>query len=411
MDASLPTADLSRITEDLTALVRIPSVTGSEDEIQAEMARQMRASGLDVTRLEEDLGRLAAEPGFPGTEVERSSLPIVVGHVSGSRPGPSVMLTGHVDVVPPGDPGSWARPPFEPRVHDGRMYGRGTCDMKGGLVAALEAIRLVLSSTAELSGSITMLAVPSEEDGGAGTFAALKAGVTADLAVLTEPTGLEVVVAHAGAITFRLTVPGKAAHASTRREGVSALDKLAVLVEALRIDEERRNSAETDPVMTALGLPYPTIIGTVRGGDWPSTVMDLVVAEGRYGVRLGQNGGEAAEELSRAIAAAWEADDFLSAHPVGLEVWGGRFDSVRIPPDHPLPVGLIEASEAVTGRPAPTVGAPYGADMRLLVLEGRIPTVMYGPGRVNVAHAADEHVEIAEVGTCADVLARWMLGP
>ena len=96
-------------------------------------------------------------------------------------------------------------------------------------------------------------------------LAAIRAGVTGDLAVITEPSNLDVVVAHAGAITFRLTVPGRAAHASQRREGISALDNLWALARALEADETRRNAAETDPLMTALGLPYPTIIGIVRG--------------------------------------------------------------------------------------------------------------------------------------------------
>ena len=122
--------------------------------------------------------------------------------------------------------------------------------------------------------------------------------------MIPEPSLLDVVIAHAGAITFRLTVPGRAAHASKRREGVSALENLHTLIRALEADETRRNEAETDPLMTALGLPYPTIIGTVAGGEWASTVMDRVVAEGRYGVRLGQTPEEAADELGACIDAA-----------------------------------------------------------------------------------------------------------
>ena len=159
------------------------------------------------------------------------------------------------------------------------------------------------------------MSVPSEEDGGQGMLAAIRAGCTGDMAVITEPTGLEVVIAHAGAITFRLVVPGRAAHASRRTEGVSALDKLGYLVAALAADEERRNAAETDPLMTALGLPYPTIVGTNHGGDWASTVIDRIVAEGRYGVRLGQTAREAETELRAVIEAACAADPFLREHP------------------------------------------------------------------------------------------------
>ncbi len=144
-----------------------------------------------------------------------------------------------------------------------------------------------------LAGELLVVLVPSEEDGGQGTLAAIRAGATGDLAIIPEPSALDIVVAHAGAITFRLTVPGRAAHASQRREGVSALDKLFVLSKALEADETRRNTAETDPLMTALGLPYPTIIGIVGGGEWASTVLDRVTADGRYGVRLGQSAADA----------------------------------------------------------------------------------------------------------------------
>src|SRR5439155_16783040 len=128
----------------------------------------------------------------------------------------------------------------------------------GGVAAILAAVRALGASgdLARLDGELIVALVTSEEDGGQGTLAAIRAGVAGDVAVITEPSNLDVVVAHAGAITFRLTVPGRAAHASRRREGVSALDKLWVLSRALEEDETRRNAAETDPLMTALGMPY-----------------------------------------------------------------------------------------------------------------------------------------------------------
>jgi acetylornithine deacetylase len=240
-------------------------------------------------------------------------------------------------------------------------------------------------------------------------LAAIRAGATGDLAIITEPTRLDVVIAHAGAITFRLTVPGRAAHASMRREGVSALDKLFVLQRILAEDEARRNAQETDPLMTDLGLPYPTIIGKVTGGEWASTVIDEVIAEGRYGVRLGQTAREAERELRSAIEAACAADDFLRDHPATVEVTGGRFSSARIPADHPLPVSLAASAEAVTGRRPALRGEPYGADMRLLVNEGATPTVIFGPGDPALAHSANEHIALAEVVDCARVVAAWLV--
>ena len=215
-------------------------------------------------------------------------------------------------------------------------------------------------------------------------------------------------VAHAGAITFRLTVPGRAAHASQRREGISALDKLFVLSRALEADEARRNAAETDPLMTVLGLPYPTIIGIVSGGEWASTVLDRVTAHGRYGVRLGQSARDAEVELRAAIRAACAADDFLRDHPATIEITGGRFGSARIASDHPLPVGLADAAEAVTGRRPTLLGEPYGADMQMFVNVGGTPCVIFGPGDVKVAHSADEHVPLDEVEACAAVLVAWV---
>ena len=151
---------------------------------------------------------------------------------------------------------------------------------------------------------------------------------------------------------------------------------------ALAADEATRNAAETDRLMTDLGLPYPTIVGIVAGGEWASTVMDRVVADGRYGVRLGQTPTEAAADLRRAIDAANADDPFLREHPATVEVVGGQFGSGRVPSDHPLPVGLADTVEAVTGRRPALLGEPYGADMRLFITEGATPCVMFGPGDV-----------------------------
>ncbi len=402
--------DRGRIEADLRALIRIRSITGSEEAIQSEMERLFREIGLETARIETDPVAFASDPDFPGAEMPRTSLPVVTGRI-GRAGGRRLLLVGHVDVVPPGDPSTWTADPWGGEIRDGAMYGRGSCDMKGGVVSILAAVRSLVATgaTDALGGEVLVVSVPSEEDGGQGMLAAIRAGCTGDAAIITEPTGLDVVIAHAGAITFRLTVPGRAAHASVRREGVSALDNLYTLIRALEADEAARNAAETDPLMTVLGLPYPTIIGKVGGGDWASTVLDRVVAEGRYGVKLGQTWRDAEADLRACVGAACAADPFLRDHPVGLELTGGRFSSARVPADHPLPVSVAAAAEAVLGRRPALLGEPYGADMRLLVNEGSTPTVIYGPGDVRVAHSADEHVALAEVADCARVLAAWVV--
>jgi acetylornithine deacetylase len=408
--AAVAAVDADQIEADLRELIRIPSITGSEEAIQDAMERLFGEIGLETKRIVTDPVAFADDPDFPGAEMPRTSLPVVTGRL-GRAGGKRILLVGHVDVVPPGDPSTWSVDPWSAEVRDGRMYGRGACDMKGGVVAILAAVRAIVASggVGELDGELLVVSVPSEEDGGQGMLAAIRAGCTGDAAIITEPTELDVVIAHAGAITFRLTVPGRAAHASTRREGVSALDNLYTLIQALEADETARNAAETDPLMTVLDLPYATMIGKVEGGEWASTVLDRVVAEGRYGVRLGQTWRDAEVDLRACIDAACAADPFLRDHPVDVELTGGKFSSSRIPADHPLPVSLGAACEATLGRRPALIGEPYGADMRLLVNEGATPTVIFGPGNVRVAHSADEFVSLAEVVDCARALAAWVV--
>lgn len=398
--------NLDRVERDLAALISTPSITGDEYAVQDVVAELLDQAGMTVERLDVPMADVEHEADFTGVEVERASLPIVAGRLKGARPGPSLMICGHVDVVPPGDLSHWTTPPFDPVVKDGVMFGRGACDMKGGVVAAIETARLVAAG--DFAGELIVLAVPSEEDGGAGAYAAIRAGYTADACVITEPSDLDMVIAHGGAITFTLDVPGKAAHASMRREGVSALDNLSYLVEALKADEQARNAAEKVPHMAALGLPYPTIIGQVAGGSWASTVIDEVKANGRYGVTLGQDCDGAVEDLRRAVEFAAAEHDFLADHPPTVTTWGGRFDSASIDADHDLPQGIIAAARSIRAKAPEIIGSPSGADMRLFINQGNTPTVWYGPGELKYAHAADEQIRLADVGECAEVLAEWV---
>ncbi len=410
-----PRVDGPAVRRDLEDLVRIPSVTGDEDAIAANLADRLESLGLEVEVFHPDPAAIRADPDWPGEEVSRTTLPVVLGRV-GPAGGRRLVLSGHVDVVPPGEPRTWTDDPWSAVVRDRRLFGRGACDMKGGVAAILGAVRALgdAGTLEALTGELVAALVPSEEDGGQGTLAAIRAGATGDLAIIAEPSGLDIVVAHAGAITFRLTVPGRAAHASRRTEGVSALANLQTLMLALEADEARRNAAETDPLMTDIGLPYPTIIGIVAGGEWASTVMDRVTADGRYGVRLGQTTEAAADELRACVAAACEADPFLRDHPATVEITGARFASASVPADHRLVTGLSAAARRATRRTPRPIGVPYGCDMRLFIGVGGTPCVVFGPGDVRLAHSADESVPLDEVEACARVLATWVateIGP
>ncbi|HEU0193254.1 MAG TPA: ArgE/DapE family deacylase [Gaiellales bacterium] len=407
--AAVGAVDRDRISDDLAALVAIPSVTGEESAVQTEVALRMTTAGLVVERTEADPAAVSADPDFPGMEAARTALPVVAGRLAGEEPGRRVMVAGHIDVVPPGDPLQWTHPPFSPAVEDGSLYGRGACDMKAGVVAGLAALRALRETEAELQGEAVLLTVPAEEDGGAGMLAAIRNGHTASAAVITEPTRLEIVTAQAGAITFTLTVSGRGAHAAFRAEGVSAVDKLRLLMAALEVDEAERNEAETNPQMRSLRLPYPTSIGRLTAGEWSSSVPDLAVAEGRYGVRVGESAAQAEEQLRKVIARACAGDDWLREHPAELEVSGGRFASAALPAEHPLPWGLGAAARDVLGRLPPFTGVPYGSDARLLIHQGATPCVLYGPGDPRLAHTPDEHVPLDDVVRCARVLAVWVI--
>ena len=264
---------------------------------------------------------------------------------------------------------------------------------------------------AALDGELIVAFVPSEEDGGQGTLAAIRAGVTGDMAVIAEPSSLDVVVAHAGAITFRLTVPGRAAHASRRTEGVSALDNLQSLLGALEVPTRSDETPpRPQPLMTALGLPYPTIVGIVAGGEWASTVIDRVTADGRYGVRLGQSPADAEAELRACIEAACSADAFLRDHPATVEITGARFASS-------LRSGRAPAARRASRQPRWPRRAASRAPRRPVRLRhapvhrGRRHAVrVFGPGDVRVAHWADESVPLDEVVDCARVFAAWVTG-
>ncbi len=407
--AAVAAVDRDRIADDLTALVRIESVTGNEPAVQTESALRMATAGLEVTRIDADPTAILSDPDFPGMEAPRTVLPVVAGATGRIGSPRRVIIAGHIDTVAAGSRENWSTDPFGAEIRDGHLYGRGSMDMKGGVVAGLAALRALVDIEVELDGEAVLLTVPAEEDGGAGMLAAIRAGYVAEMAIITKPTNLEIVTAHAGALTFRLAIAGRSAHAAFRLEGVSAIEKLHVIHDALIEDERLRNAAERHPAMRDLRLPYPTNLGMVQGGDWSSTVPDALVVEGRYGVRVDESPEQAEQALRDAVAAACAADPWLKDHPASIEITGGRFASAAVPHTHVLPWSLGETARDVLGKLPPFVGMPYGADMRLLVHQGETPTVLYGPGEPTLAHAPDEHIDLEEIARCARVLAVWVM--
>ena len=391
----------------LTRVVQIPSISGTdaENDGQQHMAGLLRSGGLDVDHWSIDIDELAAQPDFPGTEVDRTEAWGLVGRLPGTGDGATLMLNGHIDVVPIGDPDAWTGAAFTGDVRDGRLWGRGSCDMKAGLIAAHWAVQAIRAADVRLRGDLLVASVQGEEDGGLGTYALLNRGWRADACVIPEPTDLDIVPANAGALTFRLRVRGHATHASRRLDGVSVIEKFIPVWQAL-LDLERRRHLVVDPTARRWSLAHPLSIGTVKAGDWPSSVPDLLVAEGRLGVALDEPVEHARAALEHAVADASAADPWLRDHPVEVEWWGGQFASGRLPADSDLITRVSAAHASSTRRRAPDVwSAPYGSDLRLLTNQGGIPTVQYGPGDAMLAHAPNESVPVDDIAVTARTLA------
>ncbi|NUW40175.1 ArgE/DapE family deacylase [Nonomuraea rhodomycinica] len=387
----------------LAETVRVPSVTGTdaESELQHHVAGLLAEAGLDVDVWKIDIDGLRAREDFPGTEAPRTEAYGVVG-VTGGEGLPALALQGHVDVVPTGDLAKWeGSDPFAARIVGDTLHGRGACDMKAGLVANIAVVRALRAAGVRLARPLAVHSVMSEEDGGLGAFATLARGHTAEAAVLTEPTSGTVITANAGALTFRLEVPGRAAHGATRTEGVSAIEVFWPVFEALRRLEEERNR-DVPPLYGDNALPYPIEIGTVRAGDWASTVPDLLVAEGRLGVRLDEDPADARAALEEAVHGA--ASPWLRENPPVVTWPGGQFASGRLPEGHPLLGEVNRAVADVCGAWPREAAAPYGSDLRLYAAGG-IPSLHYGPGDVRFAHAPREQVELAELREVTRALA------
>jgi acetylornithine deacetylase len=392
---------------ELATVVRIPSVGGTDAENDAQhyIAARLSESELEVDHWRLDIADLTSRPDFPGMEVERREAWGVVARLPGSGDGASLMLNGHVDVVPTGDADAWVDPPFAAGLRNGSMFGRGTCDMKAGLIANLFAVQSIQNAGVRLRGDLLIASVLGEEDGGLGTYATIQRGWRADACVISEPTDLDIIPANSGALTFRLRVRGEATHAARRTEGTSAIEKFWPIWQAIA-DLERRRHSTVDPLIARWPLAHPISIGTVHCGDWASSVPDLLVAEGRMGVAIDEPVETARAELEEALAEACTVDAWLRDHPVEIEWWGGQFASGRLPADSDLVQRVQAAHRIASGNtPNEVYGAPYGSDLRLLTGLADIPTLQYGPGDARLAHGAAEAVPIEQVMTTARTLA------
>jgi acetylornithine deacetylase len=397
LEKALAAVDAQALADDVATLVRVPSLTGSERAAAEAFAAMAARLGVAAEVVEHDLQALRAHPAHPGEESLRTELVGAQAVVPGTGDG-RICLNGHIDVVSPGDQ-PWPRDPFSGAVEDGFVHGRGAVDMKGGVVAALHAAAAV-ARAGGATHEIVVQAVPSEEDGGLGTFAALERDGAFDAALIPEPTAFGVVASQAGALTFTGIVPGVSTHAAVRLEGVSAIDRYVAIHTALAEHERHINAGVEDDLMRALPLPYPVSVGKIGAGQWSSQVPDLLTFEGRVGVRVDETVEQARTNLERAVA---------EACPEASITWtGGQFAPGRTDPGAPFARLVRQAAGEELGEPPPFLGVPYGADMRLFCERG-IPCVMFGPSGLELAHAVGERVDVEDLVTVARAIVRVLV--
>jgi acetylornithine deacetylase len=413
----LETIDFDGLLQALDELVQIPSLDGSAEEIavQEKTAVLMQSIGLDVDKWQIDFAQLQRHPAYTAEVARQTGLGVNGTFGGEDGDGRHLILNGHTDVVPAGELDRWHYPPWRATLNEaeGRVYGRGALDMKGGLCCALFAVKAIIDAGVQLKGRVTIQSVIGEEDGGAGALAAVlhgvAMGVAADAAIIVEPTELIIAPAQAGAYNFRVTIMGKAAHGAMRFEGVDPLEKFMLVYQALLQLEQIRNSDKAHPLFAMYPMPYPICVGKIEGGVWASTVAETVTFEGRYGVKIGESPAAAKRQLEDYIFTAVQDDSWLQENPPIIEWWGAQFDPAEIPLDHAIVRETAVAFEEISDQPAHQQGMTYGADMRLLVNEGNIPTIMFGPGDVRKAHQPDEFVPLADLKICTRTLALTIL--
>ncbi len=371
-----------------SSLVRIPSVTGNEREVSEHVSRTMKKIGMEVTVDDAGGGRRN-----------------VIGRIRGAENSPVLILNGHMDVVPPGDLSRWTVPPFEGVVRDGRLYGRGAADMKGGLASVLTAVRDVVHSGVRLRGDLVVEAVVDEEAGGrAGTGRlTIDNPVKGNFVLIAEPTNLEVQLAHKGDLGVEILVEGRSAHAATPEMGVNAVHKMIPLAERIlgiprRYGWEKRHHP-------LLGPPHITI-SVLDGGIQRNIIPDRcrMIVDRRILPGL-ENLETARREIEQVISEARAEDKELRVfyHSI-LEIEG-----METGQDEPVARALVDASSEVTGSRPKISGLRGFCDAHYYTKHLGIPVVIFGPGSLEQAHTVDEYVEIRQLRVAAEVYRGFIL--
>jgi acetylornithine deacetylase len=383
-----------------------------ERQLQELVAGRLAGLGAEIDQFEPDANALRDHPMMPPWHHWKGR-PITVGTLRGAGEGRSLIVNGHIDVVSPGDLGRWTTPPFEADLRDGRIYGRGAVDMKGGVAAAIFALEALAANGVRPEGDVIVEVVPDEETCAMGTVAVIERGYRADAGLVPEPTKLNLWIATRGLLHGSLVVPGRSAHAEMNQPawqeggGVNAIERSVSLLQAfqeLTADWAIRDSKE-HPL---LGRPrvQPTIIdGGVFISNIPESCrIDLNAtylpgdadAEGYGSVPRG--------EILSAVEATAQRDEWLAENPPAW-TWATDYPPSEIDPSEDI-VTVAREVVAALDVDARAEGIDTTYDGALLTRLAGVPSPAFGPGDLSRAHAPDEWVGVDELVLGARAYAR-----
>jgi len=389
-----------------------------EAQLQRLLAERLDTAGASIDLWEPDAAALAGMPMVPpGLSFE--GRPQLIARFPGAGGGASLIYNGHIDVVSAEPRAAWTSDPFTATVRDGKLYGRGACDMKGGVAAMVFAAQTLARLGIGLRGELIVATNTDEESSGAGGTALVQRGLRADAAIVTEPTNFRTWVACRGSEYGVIHVPGRPGHAEVRQPGwrhggaVNAIDKAAVVlnaIAALRADWETRRE-HTHPYLSP-----PSLLATMaRAGEWPVTYpasCELTIAVMFLPIQADAVGGGAQvrqEVQERILAFCAAQDDWLAEHPPAFAWWPNPVMPMETSEHQPI-VATLRAASADVGRPSALGGLDSWFDGATLTQLGGIPAVGYGPpgfdpSGVSVAHMVDEYVPVDGLIACAQGLA------
>lgn len=420
--SAVPAADRDRVAtavadrlpdlnEFVSDLVAERSVLGNEAGAQAHVRARLESMGWEVRDLNaDDVEGIREHPEFSETGHSYEGRSNLVAERPGAGDGPSLLLNGHVDVVPEGDVDQWSFDPFGGDIENGRILGRGASDMKGGVGAMLFALQALDDAGIELQGDLAVETVIEEEAGGfGGSLATSLAGPAAtgdyDAVVIPEPTDFDLWIANDGVSYFRVTVEGKGAHAAETDNGVNAAAKLIPIFQALSDLHDERKTTVHDPLFEQWHEHTVSLnLGSFHAGDWPSSVPDEATLECRISHAPGETREEIHDVVERTVADAAADDDWLDEHPPGVDWYGWRGSSAKIDPEEPIVQTVQDVVADHLGEESTAKGFPGGIDSRFFVNYADTPALCFGPGANNI-HGTDEYVEVADLERAATAYA------